>query len=222
MVVQERARVTRDRVLSAAGELFAQHGYHGTAISQVLEAAGVTKGALYFHFPGKAALAAGVLAHRPPALDLPPHPVRLQALITLMQTYAAALRTDPQLRGAAQLAAEPDFATGHDILPAVIAVRDLLTEAALAGELLPDVDPAESAELIITTFTGFYLRVQDTESGRSLEEWLVVMWRHLLPGLAMPGLAFALRALAENPAVAGEGTAATATEEAPEKIPAPG
>ena len=44
---------SRDRVLDAAVELFAQHGYDGTSVTQVIERAGLTKGGFYHHFASK-------------------------------------------------------------------------------------------------------------------------------------------------------------------------
>jgi AcrR family transcriptional regulator len=46
----------RARVLDAAVELFAQHGYDGTSVSQVIGRAGVAKGGFYHHFASKEAL----------------------------------------------------------------------------------------------------------------------------------------------------------------------
>lgn len=43
----------RTRVLDAAVELFAQQGYEGTSVSQVVTAAGVAKGGFYHHFASK-------------------------------------------------------------------------------------------------------------------------------------------------------------------------
>ena len=43
---------SRSRMLSAAGELFGQRGYHATAFSDVIEASGAPRGSIYFHFPG--------------------------------------------------------------------------------------------------------------------------------------------------------------------------
>ena len=43
----------RSRVLSAAVELFAQHGYERTSVAQVVAAAGVAKGGFYHHFASK-------------------------------------------------------------------------------------------------------------------------------------------------------------------------
>jgi AcrR family transcriptional regulator len=46
----------RARVLDAAVELFAQQGYDGTSVTQVIERAGLTKGGFYHHFASKEAL----------------------------------------------------------------------------------------------------------------------------------------------------------------------
>jgi AcrR family transcriptional regulator len=46
----------RERVLDAAVELFAQQGYDGTSVSQVISRAGVAKGGFYHHFASKEAL----------------------------------------------------------------------------------------------------------------------------------------------------------------------
>ena len=43
----------RSRILDAAVDLFARHGYEGTSVSQVVAAAGVAKGGFYHHFPSK-------------------------------------------------------------------------------------------------------------------------------------------------------------------------
>ncbi|MDO3376865.1 TetR/AcrR family transcriptional regulator [Geoalkalibacter halelectricus] len=44
---------TRQKILQEAGELFRTKGFGATSVSDLLEATGVTKGSLYFHFPGK-------------------------------------------------------------------------------------------------------------------------------------------------------------------------
>jgi AcrR family transcriptional regulator len=46
----------REQLLRVALESFAAHGYHGTAMNDVAEAAGVTKPVLYQHFESKKAL----------------------------------------------------------------------------------------------------------------------------------------------------------------------
>ena len=44
---------TRERVLRVAAELFAAKGYHGTGVAEIGEAAGLQRGALYYHIGSK-------------------------------------------------------------------------------------------------------------------------------------------------------------------------
>lgn len=53
---QEYSSSTRRALLDCAAELFAERGYAGTSLDEVVSAARVTKGALYHHFKGKLAL----------------------------------------------------------------------------------------------------------------------------------------------------------------------
>jgi AcrR family transcriptional regulator len=66
-----RSEATRQRLVAAARTLFAERGYAGVATEQIVQAAGVTRGALYHQFRDKAALFAAVaetiqaeIAHR--------------------------------------------------------------------------------------------------------------------------------------------------------------
>jgi AcrR family transcriptional regulator len=53
---------TRDRIVTATGELFRRHGYNGTSLKQVTVAADAPFGSLYHFFPGgKEELADAVL-----------------------------------------------------------------------------------------------------------------------------------------------------------------
>ncbi len=44
---------TENRILQQAVRLFLEKGYHGTSIDEITRAAGLTKGALYWHFKSK-------------------------------------------------------------------------------------------------------------------------------------------------------------------------
>jgi AcrR family transcriptional regulator len=44
---------TANRILRQAMRIFLEKGYHGTSIDDITQAAGVTKGALYWHFKSK-------------------------------------------------------------------------------------------------------------------------------------------------------------------------
>ncbi|MBO3746026.1 TetR/AcrR family transcriptional regulator [Streptosporangiaceae bacterium NEAU-GS5] len=57
----KRGAATRDQLIAIATRLFAEHGYEDTSVEAVLQESGLSKGALYHHFPGKEALFAAVL-----------------------------------------------------------------------------------------------------------------------------------------------------------------
>ncbi|HEX2038790.1 MAG TPA: TetR/AcrR family transcriptional regulator [Acidimicrobiales bacterium] len=51
-----QAEATRELLIEAARELFTHQGYAATSIDDIIGRAGVARGALYHHFPGKEAL----------------------------------------------------------------------------------------------------------------------------------------------------------------------
>ncbi|MGE0479970.1 MAG: TetR/AcrR family transcriptional regulator [Phycisphaerae bacterium] len=55
---------TRDRIVDAAMELFAFHGYGPTGLAEIARQAGVQQGSLYHFFPTKEELLAAVLERR--------------------------------------------------------------------------------------------------------------------------------------------------------------
>jgi AcrR family transcriptional regulator len=55
------AAETRERLLCAAADVFAERGYDGTRVADIAAAAGVSNGALYAHFPSKADLLVNAL-----------------------------------------------------------------------------------------------------------------------------------------------------------------
>lgn len=59
---------TRDRLLRAAADVFAARGYDGTRVADIATAAGVSKGAMYAHYPSKADLLVDALRTHGPRL----------------------------------------------------------------------------------------------------------------------------------------------------------
>jgi len=64
MTRAESREQTRERLLTAAAELFAERGVNGTSVEQIAERAGYTRGAFYGNFDGKHELVVALLARR--------------------------------------------------------------------------------------------------------------------------------------------------------------
>lgn len=62
MIRQARSEATRRRIIEAAVDLFSERGYPGTGLGDIIERAQMTKGALYYHFDSKEALAAEIVS----------------------------------------------------------------------------------------------------------------------------------------------------------------
>ena len=60
---------TRAKLTTAARAAFAQHGYAQASMDEMTAQAGLTRGALYHHFGGKAGLLAAVVAQMDAEMD---------------------------------------------------------------------------------------------------------------------------------------------------------
>lgn len=61
MAPQARSETTRQKILDAAIDLFSEVGYATAGLGEIIERAGMTKGALYHHFDSKEALATAII-----------------------------------------------------------------------------------------------------------------------------------------------------------------
>jgi AcrR family transcriptional regulator len=59
----------RDQIVKIAARLFGEKGYDGTSLRDIAEASGITKAALYYHFPDKERLYEDVVVTRITALN---------------------------------------------------------------------------------------------------------------------------------------------------------
>ncbi len=168
MVKQERAGRTRQAVLLAAADTFAEAGFEAASLVDISTRAGVSKGALYFHFVSKQALADGVLtaARRVVATavlrarrsDRP----AVQGLIDLAHELAALLRENVVVRAGVQLGQGAPYAAGTDGAGGswdgwTTTVRRQLDRAGAAGELRPGLGCQEAAELLTAVTAGLVL-----------------------------------------------------------------
>jgi AcrR family transcriptional regulator len=191
--LQPRARATRLAILTAAAEHFARNGYHATSLDGVLADSGGTKGALYFHFTSKEALARAVIAEmvqgwadlreQVSGCGLDP----LSALLVLLDEMVARLIDNPIARGGIRLLNDLPLRAQDTPGPYGVAERDvlaLLTQAAQADLLREGIEPALLARQIVGLIAG-HRQVCDAVDGcHTLRQRLDEAWALLLPAIA--------------------------------------
>lgn len=200
-MTQERARRTRDAVLRAAAERIDRDGYQGTSLVGVCQDAGISLGALTFHFSTKARLAEAleergtaamrVTADRARALPVSP----LRRARALVLAVARLLQEDPEARAAARLFRERHRAEALWSAAWLTSLRTLLEQAADEGQLHPDVKPetvtTTAAYLIAGVDSHLRMRAHapDREAPEQPEvlEQLVQVWDLMLYGAAATG-----------------------------------
>jgi AcrR family transcriptional regulator len=190
---------SRARILDAAAAVFARMGYDKARMDDVVEASGMTKGSVYFHFTNKEALAVAVLTEKHAQwLDQvhtrlaaqPPGPERLDALLPAMLGLH---RDDPYAWAVARLTQNLAELPTTRSLAAELTRRWIDDVAALVRDALPDdasltPDPVEVATFLVGAFDGLKAVVQvltddPDEADRQLEsggELIMTMLRAVI------------------------------------------
>ncbi|MGD6742414.1 ScbR family autoregulator-binding transcription factor [Streptomyces sp. BH106] len=187
MAMQDRAIRTRQAILSAAAVVFEERGYQAATINEILAAADVTKGALYFHFQSKEHLAQGVLSAQDGDMSVP-RACKVQQLVDIGMLHAYRLQTDPIVRAGVRLSLDQQ-ALGLDRGVAferwAESITQTLDAAHAQGELLPHVQPKETAGVMVGSFAGVQAMSQALCDYRDLQHRISVLLRHLLPSVAL-------------------------------------
>ncbi|MCX5563742.1 ScbR family autoregulator-binding transcription factor [Streptomyces sp. NBC_00038] len=195
MVKQDRAIRTRQTILLAAAKVFEENGYQAATISEILAAAGVTKGALYFHFPSKEHLAEGVLHQQDQRLPIPDRACKMQQLVDTVVLHAHRLQTDPMVRAGVRLSLDQQ-AQGLDrsgpFLHWSAVGIELLEKAQTQGELLPHVNPTETADVVVGAFAGVQAMSQALHNYQDLPHRVSTLLKHLLPSIVIPSVLAAI------------------------------
>lgn len=199
---QERAVRTRAVILRAAAEVFDEFGFSGASISKIMKRAGVTQGAMYFHFGSKEELAHAVMIGQGDGLQLPDGEDGLQRLIDITLYLARQLQTNPVLRGGVRLAVEQGEFGMHDDQPYqqwVEVFRQQLQAARTRGELNEAADEDEFAVVLVGAFSGTQLFSQITTGRSDLPELICTLWRYLLPAAASDQARGSFRIVSDAP-----------------------
>ncbi|MFJ8017152.1 ScbR family autoregulator-binding transcription factor [Streptomyces sp. NPDC096339] len=187
-VRQQRAENTRQAILDGAAVAFDAAGFGGTSLSDVVKHAGVTKGALYFHFSSKEALARTLIDEQfqissgVPALDAP----GLQTVIDLTHRMASGLRGNVRVRAAIRLVIEFGSFTDPDPSPYntwIDTCRTCLTPAQARGDVMPSLDVHDVATFLVGSFTGIQVTSHVRTHREDLHARITDLWDFLLPGI---------------------------------------
>ncbi|EST38590.1 hypothetical protein N566_06615 [Streptomycetaceae bacterium MP113-05] len=188
---QERAEVTRQSILDGAAEAFDSAGFGSTSLSDIAQNASVTKGALYFHFPSKSALAQALMADQFDVTSLlaTTEQPGVQTAVDLTHQMADALRNSVRVRAGIRLAIELGSFT--DPSPTLYntwidTLGNYLTPAQGRGDMKAEINVRDVAAYVVGAFTGVQITSQVRTGRADLHERVTDMWTWLLPGIVPP------------------------------------
>ncbi len=198
----------RQRILEAAAQQFAAHGYDHASLNQILADAGISKGAAYYYFDDKADLYTTAVQHYASALmdDLPQTLPLLTAQTfwpMLKAMYAdqfAALQERPWVLGLVKSAGRltPEQIAETGLAETFGQLRDLLGRMIEQGQELGVMRTDLPADLLLNIF----MSVDD-----ALDQWLLANWSQLTPeeiepisGKVLDGMQRLLSAANDSPA----------------------
>jgi len=169
MAQVDRGKRTREDILQAGARLFALHGYFSTSTNDILEAVSISKGAFYYHFKSKEALALAVLERlraqyeefmiEPVEAKAEP-PDRLMAILERMAELDESSRGNNYLLLArliqemAQQEGELSQRVAETLEWLIDYWEELIGDAQDAGLVRDDIDRRTLAELIVAALLG--------------------------------------------------------------------
>ncbi|MFJ3883298.1 TetR family transcriptional regulator [Streptomyces sp. NPDC090077] len=192
MVKQERAARTRESLVLAAAEVFAEQGFASASIAAISERAGVTSGAVQFHFDGKPALARAVEARAVRALqriaEAEGEPERAGAPLRVLveATYALLelLAGDAVVRAGFALGADAAHHSRVDLRGGCLQwAEELMVTADRAGLLAEGLAPQDATRVVVA-FTAGLRALGAVEPEWTPRQALARIWTVVLPGIA--------------------------------------
>jgi AcrR family transcriptional regulator len=194
MTTDTRADSTRHQILRAAARRFAQQPYHQVGLDDVLAEAELTKGAMYFHFRSKHALALAVIddqtARSTDAVaDLLAR--KFSGLETLFDfSYQLAVQdvSEDIARAALHLLESIGRIDSRQakLLGAWINTLALTIQRAIGeGDIFDECDPQDVGRLLVSIYMG----LRQTSNLDEPEQFLLDLektWTLALPGFARP------------------------------------
>lgn len=195
MASPESPRSVRDRLIDAAEECMRAKGIRATTVSEVAEAAGVSRGWLYRHFPDKVTLLGAAIVRLNNAYWSDAHAMlaSIDGLDNQMVTGIQHGRTAYDDPGALLMklrVEEPDeFAAcaGAGVQGLVPDLADFWSRYLVAardnGEIHPDTDIDEAAEWVARVILSLATMPGQRLDANNADELLAHVCRYVMPGL---------------------------------------
>ncbi|MFI1004304.1 ScbR family autoregulator-binding transcription factor [Streptomyces galbus] len=192
MARQLRAEQTRTTIITAAADLFDRHGYESTSLSDIVEHAQVTKGALYFHFAAKEDLAHAIMelqsqASRRVACEIDDRGyssleslMRLTFGITRLSVEGPVARAGLRL-ATGEVAVRPPLR--HPFAEWLELISRGLAGAVREADVHPDIDVDAVAHSLVCSFVGTRVVTRTHEPPTRLPRRMAEMWYVLIRGL---------------------------------------
>ncbi|MGX6602124.1 TetR family transcriptional regulator [Micromonosporaceae bacterium Da 78-11] len=202
---QQRAIHTRQALVRAAAGVFSREGYARATLAEISQMAGVSSGALHFHFENKAAVAEAVHATAAHTLRLAGHMAYrhrsyvLQALTDVTHAYALLLGGDVVSRAGLRL--DQDSTSGsRESLGAQWrrCVERLLIEGYDRGEIARRTDLPVITCTLVTSTTGLSLLIDAGDATRARTA-LIGLWRSIHAEIVAPALFSRLNPAGDSP-----------------------
>ena len=192
--IDRRADTTRLHILRAASRQFARKSYSLVSLDDILADAEVTKGAMYFHFRSKHALALAIIDHgfavAHSSID-ELLALKLSGLETLIDiTYLVAVDDigDESARAALNLLESIGRTNGlqaNVLGDWVTAFAVIARRAIVEGDIVENREPEGVARLLVSMYLGLRQASNPAEPERFLRD-LEQTWAFILPGIATP------------------------------------
>jgi AcrR family transcriptional regulator len=184
---------TRRLIIEAAATLFSTRGYASASLNDIVAGTGMTKGAVYWHFPSKQEIALEIVREMygswPPMLAevMAAHCDALDALVACTYRAAEQFSSDLTTQAAKRLLAElPAEAMAKLPQPYVGwqgALCSLIVEGQRRGEISCAVEPEGTAQAIVASFFGMQQVSWELTGRRDLLARLENFWKLVLPQL---------------------------------------
>jgi TetR/AcrR family transcriptional repressor of nem operon len=186
---------SRDHLINSALETLHRQGFHGTAVQDITNAAGLPKGSFYNYFESKEALALEVIdrfgkdqgALGGVLSDESISPVeRLRRYFT---SLAANLAAQNYERGCLVGNFSTELADQsrpiRDRLASTFAawsrpIETCIRDAQKAGEISSDIDPRALADFLLNSFEGAMLRMKVEKDGSPLDHFMTLVFSRVL------------------------------------------